>query len=166
MKPLDALTRAGDVAATLCVAAMAVFYTLEVIGRYAFASPLNWSGDVSSYLLLACVFLMLPRVTLAGAHVTVTFIEDRMGPELRRRYVRALWRCCGVLCLITAAFVGWECLRQFNEDVLTNQATSIPRWWLSAIATIGLLIAALQFLFARNAGANTEATVEPGEMRP
>ena len=166
MKVLDALTRAGEFAATLCVAAMAVFYTLEVIGRYAFNAPLNWSGDVSSYLLLACVFMMLPRVTLAGAHVTVTFLEERMAPAARRRYVAALWRCCGVLCLITAGFVAWECARQFNEDVLTNQATSIPRWWLSAIATLGLVIAALQFLLARNAGAGTEAEAEPDETLP
>ena len=164
MKLLSALTRAGEFAAALCVGAMAVFYTLEVIGRYAFAAPLNWSGDVSSYLLLACVFLMLPRVTLAGAHVTVTFLEDQMKSGLRRRYVVAIWRCCGVLCLVTAGFVAWECARQFNEDVLTNQATSIPRWWLSAIAVIGLVLAALQFLLARNAGANAGSEPKPGEL--
>ena len=157
MKFLDGVTRAGEAVAAVCVGAMAVFYTLEVVGRYAFASPLNWSGDVSSYLLLACVFLMLPRVTQAGLHVTVTFLEDRLPPALRKRYAVALSRCCGVFCLIAAAFVTWECMRQFREDVLTTQATSIPRWWLAAVAAAGLFVAAIHFLLARKAGVEDDA---------
>ena len=165
LKPLQVVTRAGEIASTLCVGAMAVFYTAEVIGRYVFASPLNWSGDVSSYLLVVCVFLMLPQVTLAGAHVTVGFLEDRMAPGSRRRYIKFVWRCCGVFCLITAAFVGWECARQFTEHVLTTQATDIPKWWLSAVAAIGLFLAACQFLLARNAGTSTESEPIPSEKQ-
>ena len=47
-------TNAGAFIGALCIGATAVFYTAEVVARYFFNAPLNWSGDISSYLLLTC----------------------------------------------------------------------------------------------------------------
>ncbi|MGH6628508.1 MAG: TRAP transporter small permease, partial [Burkholderiales bacterium] len=134
-------------ASACCVAVVALAYSAEVVARYFFNSPLNWSGDISSYLLLACVFLALPKVTSEAGHVAVSVIQDRLGPEGSLRYGRAVSRLTGVFCLITAYFVAMEGLRQFNEHVLSSQSTQIPKWWLAALACFGLASAALHFLF-------------------
>jgi TRAP-type C4-dicarboxylate transport system permease small subunit len=147
---------AGAALGALCIAAMALFYTAEVVARYFFSSPLNWSGDISSYLLLACVFLVLPKVTTDAGHVAVSFVQERMGPATRRRYERVLSRLTGVFCLITAYFVAAESLRQFRESVLTSQATQVPKWWLSALACLGLAMAAIHFLFPRRTASSAD----------
>jgi len=143
---LRRLTEAGAFLGALAIGAMALFYTAEVVARYFLNAPLNWSGDVSSYLLLACLFLVLPKVTMEGGHVAVSFVQERMGERARRAYENVLSRLTGLFCLVTTYFVAVEGLRQFREGVLTPQATQIPKWWLSAVACLGLFVAALHFL--------------------
>ena len=157
MSSLRRLTDAGAVAGALCIGAMAVLYTAEVIARYIFSAPLNWSGDVSSYLLLACVFLVFPKVTMEAGHVAVSFVQERMSASARERYERIVSRVTGVFCLVTAVFTSAECMRQFREGVLTSQATQISKWWLAAIACVGLLVAAIHFLLARRGPASPDA---------
>ena len=155
LRALRRLTDAGASIGALCIGATALFYTAEVVARYFFNAPLNWSGDISSYLLLTCVFLVLPKITMDAGHVAVAFVQERMGRPLRERYERALSRLTGVFCLITGCFVAAESLRQFHEGVLTSQATQISKWWLSAVACIGLLVAAVHFLLPGRAAALT-----------
>ncbi len=155
LRALRLITNAGAFIGALCIGATAVFYTAEVVARYFFNAPLNWSGDISSYLLLTCVFLVLPKVTMDAGHVAVAFVQERMGERLRERYERILSRLTGAFCLVTALFVAAECLRQFREGVLTSQATQIPKWGLAAIACAGLLIAAIHFLLPGRAVTST-----------
>jgi C4-dicarboxylate transporter, DctQ subunit len=158
LRMLRWITDAGAAIGALCIGAMALFYTAEVIARYFFNAPLNWSGDVSSYLLLTCVFLVLPKVTMEVGHVAVAFVQERLAPRMRERYEGILSRLTGVFCLVTALFVGAECLRQFREGVLTSQATQIPKWMLAAVACVGLLLAAIHFLLPGRALASTSST--------
>jgi TRAP-type C4-dicarboxylate transport system permease small subunit len=143
-----ALTDAGAWVATACVAVMAVAYTAEVVARYFFSAPLNWSGDLSGYLLCVSVFLALPRVTADRAHVAVSLLIEVMHPRTRRRYVRALWYVTAVVCAFITYFIAVEGVRQFNENILTSAANQIPKWWISAVACYGLASAALHLLYA------------------
>jgi TRAP-type C4-dicarboxylate transport system permease small subunit len=146
---LDALTETGAKAAALCVAASALLYTGEVVARYFFAAPLNWSGDVSSYLLCACLFLALPKVTSEGAHVAVTIVPDALGEGRRRRYLGGVRLATGLACLLTAGFVVHVGLQHYEMGVLTSQATQIPKWLLAALAVWGFGLSALHLLLAR-----------------
>ena len=74
----DASSEVGAAIAALCVAATACIYTAEVVGRYFLDAPLNWSGDVSSYLLCACTFLALPKVTRANGHVAIGYFLEQI----------------------------------------------------------------------------------------
>ncbi len=146
---LRRITDAGAFIGALCIGAMALFYTAEVVARYVFGAPLNWSGDVSSYLLLVCLFAVLPKITMESGHVAVAFVQERMSAPVRQRYERVLSLLTGLFCLVTAYFVGAECVRQFQEGVLTSQATQISKWWLAAVACAGFLLAAIHFLRAQ-----------------
>jgi TRAP-type C4-dicarboxylate transport system permease small subunit len=144
-----ALSEAGARAAAVCVALMAVSYTAEVVGRYFFASPLNWSGDFSAYLLCVCVFLALPKVTSDRAHVAVSLLVEVMHGQTRRSYLRLLWYVTAVVCAFITYFIAAEGVRQFDEHVLTSAANQIPKWWISAFACYGLGSSALHLLYAQ-----------------
>jgi TRAP-type C4-dicarboxylate transport system permease small subunit len=145
-----ALTEAGARVATVCVALMAVAYTAEVVARYFFSAPLNWSGDLSGYLLCVSVFLALPKVTADRAHVAVSLIIEVMRADTRRPYLRVLWCVTAVVCAFITYFIAVEGVRQFNEHVLTSAANQIPKWWISAVACYGLASAALHLFYAQS----------------
>ena len=75
----DASTDVGAAVAAFCVVVTACIYTSEVVARYFLNAPLNWSGDVSSYLLCACTFLALPMVTRKNGHVAIGYFLERMS---------------------------------------------------------------------------------------
>jgi TRAP-type C4-dicarboxylate transport system permease small subunit len=143
-----ALSEFGARIATVCVAIMAIAYTAEVVARYFFSAPLNWSGDLSGYLLCVSVFLALPKVTADRAHVAVSLVVEVMHGQKRRIYLRILWYVTAVVCAFITYFIAVEGVRQFNEHILTSAANQIPKWWISAVACYGLASAALHLLYA------------------
>jgi TRAP-type C4-dicarboxylate transport system permease small subunit len=144
----DALTDLGAMLAALCVAATACIYTAEVVARYFFNAPLNWSGDVSSYLLCACAFLALPKVTRTNGHIAISYFVEMISEERRPYYVRALAVVSGLACLATATFVAIEGAELFARNVLTSQATRIPKWPIALLAFVGLSSSALHLFFS------------------
>ena len=146
---LEAVAEIAAKAAALCVAASALCYAAEVVARYVLSAPLNFSGDVSSYLLCACIFLALPKVTGDGAHVAITFVAEWLPGRRRAAYMRALQFVTGVVCLLVAGFVAWVGYDLYRSGVLTSQATQIPKWIVAALAVFGFGGAALQLLLRR-----------------
>lgn len=124
-------------------------YVAEVVLRYALNAPTSWTGEFVEYGLLAIIFLSLPEVTRAKAHITMDLVGEAL-PERRRRILYAanmLVSAC--VCFASSYFAGVEALRQFNRSVLTNAANPISRWWLTTLICAGLASAALHLL--RNA---------------
>jgi TRAP-type C4-dicarboxylate transport system permease small subunit len=144
----DGLTELGTVVAVLCVAATAAVYTAEVVGRYFFNSPLNWAGDVSTYLLCATTFLALPKVTKGAGHVSITFLPDRLADRARVQYMYAIGLVAGLVCLATAVYIAIHGVNLFEQGVLTTQATQIPKWIIALLACFGLISSGLHLLFA------------------
>lgn len=145
-----ASTDIGAAIAALCVAATACIYTGEVVGRYFLGAPLNWSGDVSSYLLCACAFLALPMVTRGNNHVAIAYFMVGMSPTVRARYERAIRIATGLVCLATAVYIALEGAELFDQHVLTTQATQIPKWLIALVACFGLGSSALHLFFPRD----------------
>jgi C4-dicarboxylate transporter, DctQ subunit len=152
----DLTTELGARVAALCVAATACIYTAEVVARYFFAAPLNWSGDVSSYLLCACAFLALPMVTKSGGHVAIGYFLERMSEAARPRYARMLATVTALVCLATAVYVAIEGAELFDQGVLTTQATQIPKWLIAALACFGFASSALHLFFPHEAEATAQ----------
>jgi TRAP-type C4-dicarboxylate transport system permease small subunit len=142
-----ASTEAVAVAAALCVAATAVIYTAEVVARYFLNAPLNWSGDISSYLLAACAFLALPKVTRTKGHVAIGYLLERLGAGARGPYARAVEVVTGLVCLSTAVYIAIEGVRLAEEQVLTAHATRIPKWLIALLACGGLASSAVHLFF-------------------
>lgn len=155
----DASTDLGAAVAALCVVAMACIHAGEVVARYFFSSPLNWSGDVSSYLLCACAFLALPMVTRSNGHVAIGYFMERMDDAARLRYAHALSIVTGLVCLAAAIYIVTEGVELYSQHVLTTQATQIPKWLIAALACFGFSSSALHLFFPEQTGTQKDAAV-------
>ena len=56
----------------------------EVIMRYIFNTPLEWSSDVNGLLLLVTLFSALPHAWDSGYHIRMEIFYDRM-PESKKK---------------------------------------------------------------------------------
>ena len=63
--------------------ALLLLVTLEVVLRYAFNAPLQWSRDANGLLLLMTLFSALPHAWDRGFHIRMEVIYTRFSPEWR-----------------------------------------------------------------------------------
>ena len=144
---LSALAKACAGIAAFAVGFTALFFVAEVVARYFFHSPLNWAGDNGSYMLLVTSSLAFPLLCRRRHHVAVTIAVDMLPHSTRRAFSRFLDFVVALVLITVSWYVLELCVRQYNQGILTPQANQIPRWWLSAIMSWGLILGALCFIF-------------------
>jgi C4-dicarboxylate transporter, DctQ subunit len=132
--------------AGLLIALATATYVAEIVARYFFRAPLNFSSDFGVYALCLSVFLALPAVTMERRHIAIAFIMQMLPPRARPHYNLVLLAVAAVVLVVVGYFVAMEAVRQFNQNTLTSMALQIPRWWLTTVACYGLLSAAIHFV--------------------
>ena len=63
--------------------ALLTLVTLQVVLRYIFNSPLQWSRDVNGLLLLITLFAALPHAWDRGYHIRMEIVHGRLGARWR-----------------------------------------------------------------------------------
>ena len=63
-----------------------------------------------------------------------------MSDAARNRYARVLVLVTGVVCFATAIYIAIQGVELFSRHVLTSQTTQIPKWLISAIASLALAV--------------------------
>ena len=69
------------------VAVMMLLVGVEVFMRYVFNKPPLIADEFSAYLLVAISFFGISQASLAGSHVRITFLVDRI-PTAMARWIR------------------------------------------------------------------------------
>lgn len=64
--------------------ALLALVTLEVVLRYVFNAPLQWSRDANGLLLLITLFSALPHAWDRGFHIRMEILHARMSERWRR----------------------------------------------------------------------------------
>ena len=143
----DGLTTAGAWLSAAGIAVITLSYCFEVVSRYLFNAPTSWVGAITVYLLLVCTMLMVPFVTRERAHVTITFLLERLGPRGARWLAAGCVVTSAVVCLLSVWFTGTETLRQYLAGTtMMDELLLTPKWVLSAFICYGLLSAGVYFL--------------------
>lgn len=128
------------------IVAITVLYVFEVVMRYFLNAPTTWSGEAVQYSLAIVIFFALPDITRRNAHVAIDIVPS----ALPQRAAHWLERFNAALGAVSCGAAGWivagEAMRQFERGLLTNAASPIPRWWITAVIAIGFGSAALHFL--------------------
>ncbi|HEY4774394.1 MAG TPA: TRAP transporter small permease subunit [Xanthobacteraceae bacterium] len=141
----DRLTTAGFAVAATLVALIAAAFCYEVIARYAFFAPTEWSYAVASYFLCSVIFLSMPELTRRKAHIAVSYLLDGLsaaGAEWLRAMILLL---AALACLVTAAITGQETWRQYAQGISTISAFPVPKWWVSIFVPYGTFSSAVYF---------------------
>lgn len=111
----------------------------EVISRYGFGAPTEWSTEYSTYMFVAVVFLGFSVAQTAGAHIQVEALQGILKPRLRTELeLVATW--LGILFTMMA---GWQMAR-FNADefVFGTRGMGLlptPQWIPELPVTFGYL---------------------------
>jgi C4-dicarboxylate transporter DctQ subunit len=126
-----------------------IFTTLAVcygiVMRFFFRSPSIWVAQTTEYALLWMVFLGTTWLLREKGHVSVDIIYAGLSKSTKTRFDLVMNAiagvACGVLFVFSTTYVC-ECIIGGVTDV---RAVTIPKWTVSIIIPVGMLLLTLQF---------------------
>ena len=74
-----AVNRLCELCCGACMVLIAAFTLHEIVCRYVFDSPTQWSQDFSIYLMIWCAFLGLMPTDMAGQHIRIDVWYKRLS---------------------------------------------------------------------------------------
>jgi TRAP-type C4-dicarboxylate transport system permease small subunit len=138
----------------LCViilGTMAVLAFANVIARYFIQYPLAFTEEVEVNLMVWLTLLGASVGFKRGAHLGLTFLQNRMPDRLKKLTVLF----SAFLSLFLFVLLIWISIFQIVDEIdleITSEALAIPQWWYTAgIPVCGtLLIARIFTLIYKN----------------
>lgn len=141
---VDRIGAAAAVLAAVCLALMATFVLAEVVSIALFNQSLEFTWEVSSFLMAAAFFLGLPWTLNSGGHVRVQILAGALPRRLRP----GLDFLATVVALSIAAFLtialaklAWS---SFVDGSRTFTATATPLVIPQAVVALGAALLCLQ----------------------
>ena len=136
---------AGLLAGTLIIPALALIL-FEVIARFVFDNPTDWSSVIVQYLF-GGIFLLGGAYTLrSGGHVSVDILTSRLNKNSRA--YRALYAFASILIIGFSLLLAWLSGSALFEAVRYGErleGTWAPYLWpVMLIALLGTLLVALE----------------------
>lgn len=133
----------NQAALALMMMVMATLVFVNVVSRYVFGDSLNWSEEVSRYLMIWVTYLGAGLAMREGKHVAIEY-----GQGLLPRWLQPWFR--GLLALVILGFMGVLMVVgvQFSEFAW-RQRSPVMQWPMGAVylaIPIGALLFALHFL--------------------
>ncbi|MDO8778406.1 MAG: TRAP transporter small permease [Burkholderiaceae bacterium] len=122
----------------------------NVVGRYAFGSPIFWAEEAMVYLTVWGIFFGLVAVTFDHQHICMDLFSSRLSPRARLAMDRVVALALFVTCTYIAA-QSWQIVRLFWETGAVSSSASIPKviphtallvgFGLAGLAAVARLIA-------------------------
>ncbi|MDO8881792.1 TRAP transporter small permease [Pseudotabrizicola sp.] len=143
------LRRAFEALMALFLLAMVALTFADVVGRRLGGKPIFGANDITEHLMALVVFVGLPLVTVAGAHLTIDILD-----KLVKRPGMAFWRAViSVIVVGVLALIAWLFFKHgLNASRISevSQALRVPRaplyffmafsCALSALAALGIAL--------------------------
>jgi len=135
----------GYVAALLIVVStLAISY--EVVWRYLFHEPHDWSLEFNIFMLIAATFLAAAHTQMKRGHVGIEVLDGLLSaPWKRRRRVLS-----DMLSLLFCAFITvyiWKHFHQAWEGGWVSSSTWAPKEWIPySFMGVGMTMLCLQLL--------------------
>jgi TRAP-type C4-dicarboxylate transport system permease small subunit len=129
--------------AVVCIPAMTAVITVDVVMRYVFNAPFDWSIEFNEAALLLILFGSLPYTTKVNGHIRMELIY-RKGTALR--LANALWAMAG---LFFSILLGVRTASEIPFLIKIHKYTEflgIPVWALRSIVLISAILMTIYFL--------------------
>lgn len=137
-------------AAVACIALllMMLITVIDVVLRYVFNSPLEWSSDiVSRYLLVSAFFLTLSYALRKDVHVGIDFVFRRL-PARSRRILAVVGNVSSLfffsMILIAGVTVTWEA---WSSQEVPFGGLTWPTWTSYVFVPLGVIVLVARILF-------------------
>jgi TRAP-type C4-dicarboxylate transport system permease small subunit len=150
--------------AALMIAAVAI-NAANVIGRYAFGSPIFWAEEAMVYLTVWGIFIGLVAVTFDHSHICMDLFSSRLPLRVRVALDRAIAATLFVTCLFVAA-QSWQIVRLFWTTGAVSNSAAIPKVIPHAALLIGFGLAGLAALARFVAKPAAPANAPPPAQEP
>jgi TRAP-type C4-dicarboxylate transport system permease small subunit len=151
-KGLSLLAKCASLIGTVCVIAMMLHVTADVIGRYFFNAPLPGTiVVVANYYMVVLVFIAIGVAEEKRAHISVEFVTDLM-PEKAQSGFSILSGILTVVVITILMIASYgEAVKKYNIGASMEQGSSMISVWQSywsipVGATLMALIAAYRVI--------------------
>jgi TRAP-type C4-dicarboxylate transport system permease small subunit len=134
-----------DIAAFVFLPLIVVVIAVDVVGRYFFSHPFQWSQEIATLALLLLFVAAIPFTTASNGHVRTETLYEKYTPG-----GRALTDAVGALC--GAIFMGVVAYWQFRElpGMFARgegaEFIDIPYWPISLFVALCMLFGLVQLL--------------------
>jgi TRAP-type C4-dicarboxylate transport system permease small subunit len=134
-----------DIAAFVFLPLIVGVIAVDVVGRYFFSHPFQWSQEIATLGLLLLFVAAIPFTTASNGHVRTESVYEKYSPR-----GRALTDAVGALC--GAVFMGVVAYWQFHElpgMIARDEGAEfidIPYWPISLFVALCMLFGLLQLL--------------------
>lgn len=150
LRGIDTLAAAGAmVAATLLVLLTGMIIVEILLGMASKAFPslppgLPNTWEYSAYLMGAAFMLGTGQAMRVGAHIRMTALVERLGPD-RQRVLDIVASCAGI---VAAGIMSWALISFAWRAAIRGQTSEsfVPLWIPLGAMAIGLIILTLQIV--------------------
>lgn len=145
-KPLEMVSRGGDVFARFILVVMMLLICADVFGRYVIRHPIVGAYEVAEFFMSTIVFVALAYTQLQKANVSVDLVYERLPPKVQS--AMAIFNtllALGLFLLIT--WLGSaDVLRALELNDRTAGLVRLPLWPAKAMVPLGSGLLCLQFI--------------------
>jgi TRAP-type transport system small permease protein len=124
---------------------MTIIMLMEVIGRYVFNSPIIWSPEAVSHLLIIVLLFGIPECTRQNGHIRMDLLNRAM-PDWAHRAVEALYALIGIMVFVLIAKKAGGEISYLKSIPVTTEFLRLPIWLY--YTGIALLSATMVLMFA------------------
>ncbi|HJA39045.1 MAG TPA: TRAP transporter small permease [Candidatus Brevibacterium intestinigallinarum] len=132
----------------------------DVVMRYIFARPLDWSITISMVGLVTIVLLTVPDLEARGQHIDMDLFYRGFGPRKKLIADVVTVVATSVFCLVSGVTAAVTAVHFLTADLRTAGTFNLPIWIGYALVALGLLLAAvmtvLRFILTRQGHLESE----------
>ncbi|MFP4429539.1 MAG: TRAP transporter small permease subunit [Desulfovermiculus sp.] len=140
------LSSAGAVLSSAAFVFMVGLIVLEVILRSFFGKSTLIASEYSGYLLAAMIYLGLGFSFREGAHIRITFLQNKLSPRAFH-WLEILCHLAAVMiCILSTKFLFHTVLTSYQRGLQAYTVAETPLFIPQAIILAGLCIFTLQVL--------------------
>lgn len=125
---------------------MMILAVLDVLGRYLLGTPILGGSELTGFMLLVLVMLMLPLLVFKDDQIRVDLLTDTISPAFAKWVERVYSLGLSVGCIYLAMSVYKLAIRADRKQLVTEYL-AIPASWAMYTIAFCLLLSALAFLF-------------------
>lgn len=112
------ISRIGERIGGALLVIMTTVVLLQVFCRYLLGSPLNWTDELSCYLMIYMTYLCMPLIYLNDKNIAMTFIVEKIQGKRISHLLMFFVHILALIIFIVWIYFGWQFFLKGN--VMSN----------------------------------------------